>query len=171
MSIRIERYSPADAPALVGAARESVAEVRPWLAWCHPGFSESDATEWLTAQVEAWDGGSAFEFGIRDETGRLLGGCGINRVDSQHRFANLGYWVRTAATGQGVATTAVRQLIRHAEEETGLVRLEIVAALGNRASRRVAEKVGARFEGTLANRLYLHGQAVDAALYAIAIDR
>jgi hypothetical protein len=46
-----------------------------------------------------------------------------------------------------------------------LSRLEIVVALGNLASRRVAEKVGAVLEGTLQRRLLLHGAARDATMF------
>ena len=38
---------------------------------------------------------------------RFLGGCGINHISRVHRFGNLGYWVRTSATGRGIAVSAV----------------------------------------------------------------
>jgi len=37
----------------------------------------------------------------------------------------------------------------------------------NRASRRVAEALGARFEGIARNRLVVHGRPTDAAVYAL----
>jgi RimJ/RimL family protein N-acetyltransferase len=84
-----------------------------------------------------------------------------------HRFANLGYWVRTSATRQGVATEAVRQVAEFAFGNTDLVRLEIVCAVGNDASQRVAERAGAAREGALRHRLLLHGQPVDAVMYSL----
>src|SRR5712691_5832046 len=86
---------------------------------------------------------------------------------SDHRFGNLGYWVRTSATGRGVARAAVRQLADFAFRNTELVRLEIVCAVGNQRSQRVAERAGAVREGVLRDRLLLHGQAVDAIMYSL----
>ncbi|MGL5096173.1 MAG: GNAT family N-acetyltransferase, partial [Planctomycetia bacterium] len=54
--------------------------------------------------------------------------------------------------------------------ETNLVRLEIVAAVDNHASRRVAEKAGAVFEGIARRRLLVHGASHDAAVYSLVRD-
>jgi len=50
---------------------------------------------------------------------------------------------------------------------TDLVRLEIVAAVGNRWSQRVAEKVEAVREGVLRKRLLIHGIWHDAVVFSI----
>ena len=97
----------------------------------------------------------------------FLGGCGVNQVNSIHRFANLGYWVRSSATGRGVARAAVRETAEFVFQNTDLIRLEIVCAVENRRSQRVAEALGAVREGILRSRLLLHGQAVDAVMYSL----
>src|SRR5438876_1019870 len=63
--------------------------------------------------------------------------------------ANVGYWVRTSQTGQGIATAAVRLIAWFGFEDLGLLRLELLIAADNPASRRIAEKVGATFERVL----------------------
>lgn len=70
-------------------------------------------------------------------------------------------------TGRGVATEAARQLVSWAFRETGLVRLEVVVACGNRASLAVARKLGAHPEGRQRLRLKLPGGRSDAELFAI----
>ena len=50
--------------------------------------------------------------------------------------------------------------------QTDLVRLEVLIAVDNTASRRVAEKTGAVYEGTHRSRLLIHGTRHDAAMYA-----
>jgi RimJ/RimL family protein N-acetyltransferase len=166
---RIRPYEAADAPALYAAARESVAEVHPWLAWCHPGYTLAEAVEWARSQAELAGTHPAEEhaFAIVGPNGRFLGGCGLNQLNPIHRFANLGYWVRTSAAGRGVATEAVRQLAAFAFASTDLVRLEIVCAVGNERSQRVAERAGASREGILRHRLILHGRPVDAVMYGL----
>jgi RimJ/RimL family protein N-acetyltransferase len=163
----LRSYEPADAERLWEAARESVAEVFPWLPWCHADYSMREAVEWVRARVEPVADPREYHFVIVDADGWFLGACGINQINSIHRFCNLGYWVRTTATGRGVATEAVRQAAAFAFQNTDLVRLEIVCAVGNRRSQRVAERAGAEREGVLRNRLVLHGQPVDAVMYSL----
>src|SRR5687768_3834001 len=109
-AVRIRAYAPGDAQALCEAARESIDEVFRWLGWCHPGYSMADAVEWTRSRAALAAQGSEHSFAIVDADGRFLGGCGLNQINRVHRFANLGYWVRTSETRRGVATEAVRQL-------------------------------------------------------------
>ncbi len=81
--------------------------------------------------------------------------------------APLRYWVRSSATRAGVATAAVHALRDWAFLTTDLIRLEIVVAIGNLASLRVAEKSGATREGIQRSRLLLHGRAHDAVMYSL----
>jgi RimJ/RimL family protein N-acetyltransferase len=164
---RIRTYEPDDAEALWEAARESVGEVFRWLPWCHPQYSRAEAIEWIRSRAPLAAAGLEYTFAIVGSDGRFLGGCGLNQINRMHRFANLGYWVRTSATRQGVATEAVRQVAEFAFGNTDLVRLEIVCAVGNDASQRVAERAGAAREGALRHRLLLHGQPVDAVMYSL----
>jgi len=163
----IRAYEPEDAQALWEAARESVRDVFPWLPWCHPDYSMAEAVEWIRSRAPLAAEGREYAFAIVGTDGRFLGGCGVNQINRLHRFGNLGYWVRTSATGHGVATEAVRQVAEFAFRTADLVRLEIVCAVGNDASQRVAERAGAVREGILRHRLLVHGQPVDAVMYSL----
>lgn len=167
---RIRPYRLEDAEAVVDAVLESRTDLQPWMPWCHPAYSLNDSRSWLDAQVPAFQAGTAFEFAIVSADGAYVGGCGLNQIDRINRRANLGYWVRSTATRQGVATAAVRALRDWAFEATDLVRLEIVVASGNAASHRVAEKAGAAREGSLIRRLVLHGALVDATMFSLTRD-
>ena len=88
----------------------------------------------------------------RDEaTGRYLGSCGLCPVEREHATAGLGFWVRTSDTGRGVATAAARLVADAGFEHLGLNRIELLIAVDNAASRRVAEKLGAAYEGRCAS--------------------
>jgi RimJ/RimL family protein N-acetyltransferase len=127
----------------------------------------AEAIEWVRTRAGLAAEGKEYSFAIHSPQGRFLGGCGINQINRVHGFANLGYWVRTSATGRGVATEAARQAAEFAFRTTDLVRLEIVCAVGNEASQRVAERAGATREGVLKQRLRLHGQPVDAVMFSL----
>ncbi len=160
-------YEPSDADALYAAVRESAAELSIWMPWCHAEYAPSEAGEWAASRQTLAAQGLEYNFAIVDSAGAFLGGCGINQINRVHRFANLGYWVRTAATGRGIATAAVVLLAEWTFRNTDLVRLEIVCAVGNERSQRVAERAGAVREGILHRRLVIHGRAHDAVMYGI----
>jgi len=167
MTAQIRRYRLDDAAVVAEAARESVNEIQPWMPWCHPDFSVDESRAWLEANVPAFDAGTAFEFAIVSPDGKYLGGCGLNQIDALNNRANLGYWVRSTDTRRGVATAAVRALRDWAFDHTSLIRLEIVVAVGNIPSQRVAAKVGAVREGLLHKRLLLHGAVHDATMFSL----
>lgn len=162
--VHLRRYATRDAAAVYEAVRESMSELLPWMPWCHPEYSMAESRNWLEAQVAAFDQGGAFEFAIVSAGDDYLGGVGLNQIDSANQRANLGYWVRSSATGRGVATTAVRLMREWAFDSTQLQRLEIVIAVENAPSQRVAEKAGAVREGVLRQRLLLRGAPHDAAV-------
>ncbi len=169
--IRIRPYRPDDAPRLYEAARESVGDVFPWLAWCHPRYSLEEAAAWTASREELARQGLEYHFVVTGDEDRFLGACGINQINRMHRFGNLGYWVRTSAAGRGVAVSAVALCAEFAFRNTDLLRLEIVCAVGNRRSQRVAEKAGALREGVLRDRLLLRGTSHDAVMYSIVRPR
>ena len=166
--ITIRRYDTVDVPCLCEAARESSPEVSVWLPWCHSGYSMEESLEWILRSGKRWDEKREFHFGIFDsQTGAFVGGVGLNELKPEHRLANLGYWVRTAWTGRGVATAAASLAAEFGFEELLLDRIEILAALGNKPSQQVARKLGAHKEGILRNRLVIHGRAHDAVVFSL----
>lgn len=166
-SVYLRPYQLEDAPEMTVAALESVADVSPWMPWCHPGYAESDALTWIQMTLDGHRAGSMYDFAIVDDARRYLGGCGINQINHAMGVANLGYWVRSSATGRGIAPAAVRQLIPWAFSNTSLQRLEIVAAIDNIRSQRVAEKVGAHRDAVLRKRSLVRGQPSDAVLFSV----
>jgi ribosomal-protein-serine acetyltransferase len=158
----------ADVESFWQAVTESVSELSQWMAWCHEGYSREEARAWLETCARSWDRAEAFDFLVTDRaTGAVLGACALNHLDHGNRRANLGYWVRTSACGRGVATEAAAIAVHYGLGELGLGRIEIVAALGNGASQRVAEKVGARREGLARNRFCFHGTYVDGVVFSL----
>ena len=164
----VRSYRDGDAPRLFEAVRESIAEVSRWLPWCHENYSIEESREFIrlrtTSPAEEW-----YSFGVfaRNDDTRLLGGVGLNFINRVHQFGNLGYWVRTGETGKGIASDASRLVARFGLEEVGLQRIEILTAVSNRASQRVAEKIGAVREGLLRKRLLIRDEPHDAVMFSL----
>ncbi len=166
--IMVRPYHPDDIAALFEAARASIPEMSEWMPWCHPNYSIEEAKGFILSRPEQWAGDAEYGFGVFSrEDGRFLGGVGMNFINRVHQMANLGYWVRSSETGRGVASKAARLVAKFGFEQLAFQRIEILAATGNVASQRVAEKTGAIKEGVLRNRLRLYGQPLDAVLYSL----
>jgi hypothetical protein len=76
----VRLYQQRDAEEMHPAALESVAEVYPWMAWCHRRYSLDEARQWVAVQEKLAKQGMAYEFAILGEGGRFLGGCGSIRL-------------------------------------------------------------------------------------------
>jgi RimJ/RimL family protein N-acetyltransferase len=166
--IVLRPYRRADAQPVYEAVRESLPELLPWMPWAYPEYSIEDTRAWIGSCSKKWTKGEDYNFAILDASdGAFLGGCGFNKVDGKEGFANLGYWVRTARTGQGVALAAARLLARFGFEELKLRHIEVGAATGNKVSQRVAGKLGARRMGIRKNDLTVRDRVYSCAVFAL----
>lgn len=166
--ITIRPYEPEDVPSFFSAVRSSAEILERWMPWCHADYSIEEAKTWLATCQKEWSQGTSYPFLIIEpNTKEVLGSVDINQINRDHNFGNIGYWVSSAHARRGIATSAVRTVARIGFTELGLTRLEIVALTENLASRRVAEKAGAKLECIARNRLTGWGESHDAAVYSL----
>ena len=157
----------ADVADVFSAVRESRAELSLWMPWCTPDYDQARVAAHVVKSQAEREAGLSYLFGIFGADGDYLGNCGLNAINAEDKYANLGYWIRTRRTRRGFATGAVIELARWAFQNTDLNRLEIVAALDNVASQRVAERAGAHREGVAKQRLIRGGRVQDAVIYSL----
>jgi ribosomal-protein-serine acetyltransferase len=169
--IALRRPVYEDLGALYGAMQESLPEISRWMGWCTPEYSVNHAADWLATRPSMWEQAIEYDFVITDARNEeFLGVCGLNGMNHQNNFANLGYWVRTNRTRCGVASTAVQRVALFGLEQVKLGRIEIVAAVDNLASQRVAEKAGATREGLLRCRNVVRECLYDAVMFSFTAE-
>lgn len=137
-----------DVPRLVEACKDP--EIPKWTA-APEDYSERDAIAWVRGYpLEVEPPGDRVSFCVADasEPERLLGSMSLIRM-FKGQSGEIGYWTAAWARGQGVTTRAVRLLAQWAAQEFELRRVELVIAVENTASNRVAELAGFTREGTL----------------------
>jgi Acetyltransferases, including N-acetylases of ribosomal proteins len=157
-----------DTGSLHSAICRSLPELLPWMAWAHPEYREVEAAEWVRRAGRAFADGLEFQFVARSvESGEIVGCVGLNAIDRLNRWANLGYWIRTDVTGHGYATRAARLVSAFGLSEVGLGRIEILAAVENLPSQRVAERAGGLREGLLRRRLRVGDDVQDAVVFSL----
>ncbi len=164
--ILLRPFRHSDSTGLYSAVQESLKELKPWMSWATDRYTEMSAREYITIARARWEEHTFYAFAItRGE--EIVGACTLSSIHPLYRFCNLGYWVRTSCRGQGIAGRAAQLIARFAFETLGLIRVEIVIAVGNQASIRVAEKIGAHDEGILLNRMVVGTSIYDAHMYSL----
>jgi ribosomal-protein-alanine N-acetyltransferase len=127
------------APALLAFEREN----RAYFAKSIPDrgdeyFAEFDARH--RDRLAEQDAELCFFHLLVNRDGEVLGR--INLVDVADGSAELGYRIAEKAAGQGLATTAVRQICSLAVAEYGLTTLRAATTLDNNGSRAVLARTG-----------------------------
>jgi len=145
--LRLEATGPAHADGMWSAVESSQREIRPWMAWAIAPTLE-DTLAFVVGAEREWDRGTSRNFTILLDR-EVIGSVGINRVEPVLLAAQVGYWLRTDHNNRGYMTEAASATVEFAFAELGLHRLELHAAPDNRASARVAQKLGFRREGLL----------------------
>jgi len=148
--------------ALIDAHRD---DLRRWLDWIDATRTLADSRRYAQDAAAQFVDRTSFAYAI-EAAGRIVGSVGIHDLDWANRSGALGYWLAPPWRGRGIMTRACIALTTKAFREVRLERLEIRCALGNGASRAVAERLRFAHEGNLARAHALHGDFLDAALFA-----
>ena len=112
-------------------------------AFPHP-YTLKDAVDWIALnEKNILTTNFAIEVG-----GQLAGGCGLSiKEDVYHCSAEIGYWVGEPFWGKGVATEAIKQLLKKIQTDfPAVIRIYAEIFEHNKASMRVLEKNGFHLE-------------------------
>jgi RimJ/RimL family protein N-acetyltransferase len=128
--------------------------------------------EWYEFYDEGRRDGTREAFAIVDDDGAFLGLALAFGIEREGRQLELGYVVAPAARGRGVATQALQLLTDWAFRELDALRIELWISSANDPSKRVAERVGYRYEGTLRSFHFKEGIRDDFEIWSrLASDR
>ncbi|HKF47260.1 MAG TPA: GNAT family protein [Terracidiphilus sp.] len=159
-----------DGALTAAAVHETWEALHQWMRWAEDlGAFTPERMELRTRQMMAsFLLREVFEFiGIESATQQPVIWCGFHDIDWEARQCDTGFWVRRSAQGRGIATEAANALLRYAFNVLGMRRVGITYSDGNHASRRIIEKLGFQFEGTLRGaNLLPGGRFADRLCYA-----
>ncbi|WP_433945198.1 GNAT family N-acetyltransferase [Paenibacillus sp. SN-8-1] len=168
LTIRAPRFGEG---ALINEAIcESVNELKPWLPFARvlPTVDESEAYV-RRARLNFLERTDLVLHLFDKHTNQFVGSSGLHRFDWDIRNFEIGYWLRTSRTGQGLALEAVHGITAFAVNYLDAKRLEIRCSPANQPSRRVAERAGFTQEGILRNaNLDERGAQADIMIFAKA---
>ncbi len=120
----------------------------PWIPWAKKTPTLARTRRFCARNIKGHRTRKEFGYLIfARDTGDLVGGIGLHRVDWAIPKLEIGYWIGTRFEGRGYVTEAVRALTDFAFKKLGAVRMELLCDLDNRKSSKVAKRAGYRLEG------------------------
>jgi ribosomal-protein-alanine N-acetyltransferase len=138
------------------------------------GIDEDPGEEELRERIEGageWPReGRGLELAIADRTSdELLGTVILHSIDWRHERAEVGFWLKRGARGQGAAAEAVGLMVAWAFDDLGLHRIEMITLPALPNFPRVlalAKRLGFRQEGVMRERNFERGVRRDTMMLA-----
>ena len=153
--VTLRPLHPDDAQTIFDAIIASREELRPWLPFV-PLYEQPDGLDEMRsfiARCQAdWIMRDNFNLSIwRNEDGQHLGQIGLHPRNWSILSFEIGYWQRTAVSGQGYMTEAARLLTEFALFDLHAQRVMIRCDARNERSANVARRLGYVQEGLMRN--------------------
>jgi RimJ/RimL family protein N-acetyltransferase len=167
----LRAWRDSDLGPLVAACQDP--EISRWTRVPHP-YGPSDARSYLLQRHDALHAGISAPFAVvaAADRDRVLGSISLMRFSWKNARAEVGYWLAGEARGQGHVTRAVGLITRWGFAHLGLDRIDLVAATGNPASQRVAERCGFTREAVLRSYMVSKTGRDDMVMFGLlATDR
>ena len=115
-------------------------------------WPEDRIREFVTRQIAGFrERGYCLWKLVEKATDSLVGISGLQPLAAT-REVEIGWWLRPAFWGQGLATAAAQCALAYGFEVSKLERIVAIAQPANRASIRVMEKIGMRYESEVVHK-------------------
>ena len=160
---------PGDGKMLRTAVLESQDELKQWLPWAVnvPDEEETEANI-RRGHIRFLSRDDLWMMILLKDTGVIIGGSGLHRIDWDVPKFEIGYWLATAYTGYGYMTEAVEAINNFAFDTLGAMRVEIRVDSNNHKSIAIPKRLGFALEATLRNesRHHLTNTLRDTLIFA-----
>jgi RimJ/RimL family protein N-acetyltransferase len=152
LALRVPRAGDGEAARV--AVQATFDALKPWMPWAQQEPT-AEAQEIYCRRAQAlfmlrqeltW---FVYEPGSEGPGGPVLGAVGLHHIDWALRRFEIGWWRRTGLDHLGIAEEAAGAIVHLVFDRLGGRRLEVRMDDSNGASRRLAERLGFRFEGLL----------------------
>ena len=155
---------------LSAALDENRGWLQPWQTTDPSGRAPADARALVRSLVQATSSGEAIAYAVR-VAGEFAGQVTVSSIEyGALSTAQLGYWISRRFAGLGAIPTATALATDFAFQSYGLHRMEICIRPENRASLRVVQKLGFRFEGRRRRYIHIDGDWRDHLCFALVAE-
>ncbi len=148
---------PGDGRELRTAVLESQESLKQWLPWAVNIPNETDYEVLIRkGHTRFLNREDLWMFILLKDTGVIIGGSGLHRINWDIPSFEIGYWLCDSYTGEGFMTEAVAGISNFAFNTLGAKRVEIRMDSNNVKSTAVAQRLGYIHEATLRNESRHH---------------
>lgn len=138
-----------------------------------PAYSTAEEVKALLAKyIAGYNRPNCYRWAvIEKQSGECVGQIACFLVDVKNEFAEIEYCVGTDYQGKGYATEACEAVIKYGFDVIGLHKVQICCRPSNAPSRKVIEKCGFVYEGTLRDYFRMDDGTFESRMYfSLMID-
>jgi ribosomal-protein-serine acetyltransferase len=143
--------------------------LREWLPWLDTTIQLEDTIEFIKICLKGFAENKSLNTVILFR-GKIVGVAGYNSIDWSNKTAYIGYWLGEEFQGNGIMTKVANALTDYAISELNLNKIEIRAAVGNKKSRSIPERLNFVNEGCIRQAEWLYDHYVDHIVYGILAE-
>lgn len=133
----------------------------------HP-YTLENARSFIRRTHRGLKNGTAYELGVElKNTGQIIGGIGLLKIDRRSKNAEVGYWLSKKYWGQEIASEALKLILDFGFKKLKLMRFYARVMHPNIASMKLLEKAGFKYEGRMRKHIFKNGKWMDELRYAI----
>ena len=138
----MRRWQLDDAQSIFEAVDNNREHLGKWLPWVATTLAIEQPKKFIEESIKSFQTGTKFEYGIflrpKSSQELLIGAVGI--VNRRECGAEIGYWLSKDFEGNGIITTAVKELITEARSSLKISSFVIMAMESNWKSRSIPER-------------------------------
>lgn len=140
--------------------------------YSEPVYTTKEAVkELLDKYISSYEKNDYYRWAIIERTsGECIGQIAFFLVDSKNDFAEIEYCIGSDFQCKGYATEATKSIIKYGFEKINLHKVQICTKAINKPSKRVIEKCGFTYEGTLRDYFYFKGDYVGRLYFSMLRD-
>lgn len=136
-----------------------IADEKVQLMYGEPVYStKEEVMELLDKYIGSYEKNDYYRWAVIEKSSNeCIGQIAYFLVDSKNHFAEIEYCIGSEFQCRGYATEATKAVIAYGFNEINLHKVQICTKTINKPSKRVIEKCGFTYEGTLRDYFYMNG--------------
>jgi len=132
-------------------------------------YTLHNARLYVKCQIDDRNSGEKYSFAIQRKR-EFVGVCSLYDIHEPKGEAKVYYWIGPIFWNQGIATRALKKLMRYARIELSIEKLKTGVLERNKASRKVLEKNGFYVESVLVNENKYHQKFIGERFLEMRAD-
>lgn len=133
--------------------------------------TKEEVKELLDKYIGSYEKEDYYRWAVTEKnSGECIGQIAYFLVDSKNHFAEIEYCIGADFQFRGYATEATKAVIGYGFDRMNLHKVQICTKTINKPSKRVIEKCGFTYEGTLRDYFYMDGEYVGRLYFSILRD-